>query len=83
MDVNLEKKYKAQVDLLNLKTKMMINVNFELKSSDNVYTVSGDDNTEKPIIRYRAITNGLIKYGGFERIDNFSFKLKCNQRNEL
>ena len=45
----------------------MINVNFELKSSDNVYTVSGDDNTEKPIIRYRAITNGLIKYGGFER----------------
>ena len=70
------------INCKDLRSEMMINVNFELKSSDNVYTVSGDDNTEKPIIRYRAITNGLIKYGGFERIDNFSFKLKCNQRND-
>jgi len=60
----------------------MIKVNYQENSDGKIYTVSGDDNAEKPIIRYRAITNGLIKYGGFERIDNFSFRLSCNERND-
>jgi hypothetical protein len=66
----------------DLRSDMMINVNFSKNQNGNIYTVSGDDNTEKPIIRYRAITNGLIRYGDFERIDNFSFKLKCDDRND-
>ena len=66
----------------DLRSNMMIKVNYEENSNGKIYTVSGDDNAEKPIIRYRAITNGLIKYGGFERIDNFSFRLSCNERND-
>ncbi|MBM01227.1 MAG: hypothetical protein CL762_00695 [Chloroflexi bacterium] len=66
----------------DLRSEMMIKVNYEDNSNGKIYTVSGDDNTEKPIIRYRAIANGLIKYGAFERVDNFSFKLNCNQRND-
>ncbi|MEC7880850.1 MAG: hypothetical protein VX590_02515 [Chloroflexota bacterium] len=66
----------------DLRSDMMIKVNYEENSNGNTYTVSGDDNAEKPIIRYRAIANGLIKYGGFERLDNFSFRLSCNQRND-
>ena len=52
------------------------------KDGINTYTVSGDGNAPKPEIRYRAVVNGLLKYGGFEKIDNFSFKLKCNSRND-
>ena len=66
----------------DLRSDMIIKVNYEENSNGNTYTVSGDDNAEKPIIRYRAIANGLIKYGGFERLDNFSFRLSCNQRND-
>ncbi len=66
----------------DLRSDMMIKVNYQENSDGKIYTVSGDDNAEKPIIRYRAITNGLIKYGGFERIDNFSFRLSCNERND-
>ncbi|MEC7156572.1 MAG: hypothetical protein VYD40_01890 [Chloroflexota bacterium] len=66
----------------DLRSDMILSINHSLKDGINTYTVSGDGNAPKPEIRYRAVVNGLLKYGGFEKIDNFSFKLKCNTRND-
>ncbi|MBK65454.1 MAG: hypothetical protein CL769_00660 [Chloroflexi bacterium] len=66
----------------DLRSEMILKIDFSDEGGINKYTVSGDGNAPKPEIRYRAVVNGLLKYGGFEKIDNFSFKLKCNTRND-
>ena len=66
----------------DLRSDMILKIDYSNEAGINKYTVSGDGNSPKPEIRYRAVVNGLLKYGGFEKIDNFSFKLKCNTRND-
>tara|TARA_E500000081_G_C6073448_1_gene324124 strand:- start:93 stop:746 length:654 start_codon:yes stop_codon:yes gene_type:complete len=66
----------------DLRSDMFLKIEHSDVDGINKYTVSGDGNAPKPEIRYRAVVNGLLKYGGFEKIDNFSFKLKCNTRND-
>ncbi|MEG3581732.1 MAG: hypothetical protein VX359_02030 [Chloroflexota bacterium] len=66
----------------DLRSEMIIKVECQKTKEGFVYKVGGDGNNEKPEIRYRAITNGLIKYGGFLRIDHFTFTLACKRRND-
>ena len=66
----------------DLRSDMILSINYTLEKGIHKYTVTGDGNAPKPEIRYRAVVNGLLKYGGFEKLDNFSFRLKCNQRND-
>ena len=66
----------------DLRSDMFLKIDHSIVDGVNKYTVSGDGNAPKPEIRYRAVVNGLLKYGGFEKIDNFSFHLKCNMRND-
>jgi hypothetical protein len=56
----------------DLRSDMMLKVEGSSSENGYVYKVSGDGNSDKPEIRYRAVTNGLIKYGRFKRVDNFS-----------
>ena len=66
----------------DLRSDMILKINHSEIDGIHKYTVTGDGNSPKPEIRYRAVVNGLLKYGGFEKIDNFSFKLKCNMKND-
>ena len=66
----------------DLRSDMMLKVEGSSSENGYVYKVSGDGNSDKPEIRYRAVTNGLIKYGRFNRVDNFSFTLECGNRND-
>tara|TARA_B110000438_G_scaffold279076_1_gene303195 strand:- start:1617 stop:2279 length:663 start_codon:yes stop_codon:yes gene_type:complete len=66
----------------DLRSDMMLKVDGSESENGYVYKVSGDGNSDKPEIRYRAVTNGLIKYGRFNRVDNFSLTLECGNRND-
>ncbi|MBM31764.1 MAG: hypothetical protein CL764_02780 [Chloroflexi bacterium] len=72
----------SKITVKDLRSEMQLYLTPKNVDGKTIYTVSGEGEAKKPEIRYRAVVNGFVRYGGCVKINHTEISLQCFRRND-
>ena len=72
----------SKITVKDLRSEMQLYLTPKEVEGKTIYTVSGEGEAKKPEIRYRAVVNGLNRYGGCVKVSHTEVSLQCFRRND-
>ena len=72
----------SKITVKDLRSEMQLYLTPREVEGKTVYSVSGEGESKKPEIRFRAVVNGLVRYGGCVKVNHTEVSLQCFRRND-
>ena len=72
----------SEITVKDLRSDMQLFLTPNEVNGKTIYSVSGIGEARKPEVRFRAVVNGLIRFGGCVKIGHTEVSLQCSSRND-